>query len=702
MNHWHKYPLVRIVLPFSLGIFIAIQIPEANDNLLYRIAGMVLLILIFAILFHKKITYSYRFIFGVIVLLALLLSGFLWQSIYTKYQNEQHFSSFYNRNNLMSGVIIEQPEEKTNSYKSILQINGLYTDSTSKTVKGKVLVYLGKDSLSETLGYGDEIVFSGYLNPIEPPKNPDVFDYKSYMGLRYIYHQVYIPPGSIKRVGAGQGSAIKSFSVSSRKYLSSVLSSYGLEGDEYALATALVLGYDRYLDDNLRNAYSGAGAMHILCVSGLHVGIMYVVISFLLNLVPFRSRWYTLLKVFLALMVIWLYALITGLEPAVTRASIMFSFVALGKLFLRKSRIYNTLAASALLMLMLQPNQVAYVGFQMSFLAVTGIVWLQPRIYNWWRPRYWLLDKTWGLIAVSIAAQVILFPLLVYYFHKISLIFILTNIMAIPLATLIIYNTLALFIFTGTGAVGEFFASSLAMFIKGLNISVSFLSELPGAYMDSLWVSQYQMIIFYMALVGLVFCFIYSKHRVIITALLFSVMIFSSFLIKKQNVLQQRKFIIYHSREGLAMDFINGEENLFLGDSAVVNDNTLINYNFRNFWEKYHLETTKMEIPKKNPQNPDKEITIHYPFIGFNGEIFTIMDNKGLPPKLEITTDYLIVTGTPWITAEMIANNLHVEKKVFFDGTNPEWYIRKTMPLFEKAGFECYATLWSGAFIHIF
>ncbi|MCF8231358.1 MAG: competence protein ComEC family protein [Bacteroidales bacterium] len=701
MNHWHKYPLVRIVLPFALGIFIAIYLPAADDTILYTTASTVFLLVFFSIFFHKKISFGSRHIFGVTTILALVLSGFLWQNIFNKYQKQDHFSDFYGPDNLMKGVLIHQPEDKANSYKSVLHINGVYTDSTSKKVKGKILAYLGKDSLSGELRYGDEVLFNGYLNPIEAPKNPEVFDYKSYMSLRNIYFQVYIPPGAIKRVGTEQGNVLKAFSVESRKYLSSVLSDYGLRGDDYALATALVLGYDRYLDDDLRKAYSGAGAMHVLCVSGLHVGIMYVVISFLLNLIPFKKRWFHVLKILMILGLIWLYALITGMEPAVTRASTMFSFVALGKLFRRKSRIYNTLAASALLMLIIQPNQVAFVGFQMSFLAVTGIVWLQPKIYNRWRPSNWLIDKVWGLIAVSIAAQLILFPLLIYYFHKVSLIFVVTNIIAIPLATLIIYNTLALFAFAGVAIISEVFASSLVYLIKGLNTSVTFFSNLPGAYLDSLWISLPQMFVFYLALVTMVFCLLYSERRVIISALLFLVIIFGSFIEKQHRVLRQEKFILYHVREGLAMDFIKGKENLFLGDSTVVQDNKLIKYTFRNLWEKHHLETTTLQMPRERPVRYS-QIAINYPFISFKGETFTVLEKTDLPEGLVISTDYLIITGSPWIDEAIINSHFNIGEAVLFDGTNPAWYIRKIKPLFEKAGYRCHVTSQSGAFVHTF
>jgi len=401
----------------------------------------------------------------------------------------------------------------------------------------------------------------------------------------------------------------------------------------------------------------------------------------------------------LALLVIWLYALITGLEPAVTRASTMFSFVALGKLFRRKSRIYNTLAASALVMLLIDPNQIAYVGFQMSFLAVTGIVWLQPMIYNWWRPKNFLLDKAWGLVAVSLAAQLILFPLLVYYFHKVSLIFIVTNIIAIPLATLIIYNTLALFAFAGISLVGNVLSATLAGLIKGLNYSVKFLSDLPGAYLESLWISQPQMILLYLTLIVMVFCFLYAQRKVFITAMSFLIIILGSFLMKRHDTLVQNKFILYHAREGLAMDFIKGKENVFVGDSAVLNNPDLINYNFRNIWEKYRLQTTKMELGEGNSEYTDNGVKVRFPFIDFNGKTYMIFDGEYLPQNFKIYCDYLILTGKPWIDEQWIQHHIGQLNLVLFDGTNPEWYVDKVRPHFENAGIRSYATLHSGAFV---
>lgn len=701
MNHWHKYPLVRIVIPFAIGIYAGILYSYPDETIFRLILISIAIMALTAGIFHKKINYRNRRFFGVFVVLALLLFGFYWQHIHTKQANRNHFWGNYQKGSVLTGVITKQPHEREKTVKTQIRVVHQRSDSIEVSSNGLIMAYLEKDSLSKRLDYGDKVLFSGYVNAIKAPANPATFNYKRYMALRHVYQQVYIPSGSVKKLGEGYGSPLKAFSVQSRKYFSELFKKQGIEGDEFALATALVLGYDRYLDDDLRQAYSGAGAMHVLCVSGLHVGIMYVVISFLLNLIPLRSRSFTFVKVVIALVIIWLYAMITGLEPAVTRASIMFSFVAAGKLFRRKSRIYNTLAASALIILMVNPNQVAYVGFQMSYLAVTGIVWLQPKIYNWWRPSNWLLDKTWGLVSVSLAAQFILFPLLVYYFHKVSLIFIVTNIVAIPLATVIIYNALALFAFANFELLSDGFTWALTHLISWLNGSVNDLSSLPMAYMDSLWINTSQMFLFYIAIISFVFSCMYAKRKVLITTLAFLLVIFGSFVVKRHSVLEENKFIFYHTRKGLAMDFIRSGKNYFVGDSAVLADSGLINYNFRNVWEKHNLDTKKLVL-NNGLEIDSAHFKMNYPFLAFNGDLFYIMDDVPAPKGYKLETDYLVISGKPWIRREFVEDRLSVQKMVLFDGTNPNWYIRKTKPYFEDAGMDCYVTSRSGAFVKTF
>ena len=284
--------------------------------------------------------------------------------------------------------------------------------------KGKMILYFEKDSASvSSLSYGDYFYVYGKPNRVKAPSNPGEFDYKRFLERKGIYHQLYLASDRWIEIDKQKENPIYRFALNCRAYLLDILQEKGLKGAEYAVASAILLGYSDKIDAKLLQEYSGAGAMHILCVSGLHVGIVYVVFSMLLFFLgkTDRSRF---LKSMLLILLIWSYAVLTGLSPSVMRASAMFSLVAIGQNMRRDTNIFNTLSASAFILMLIDPLIILNLGFQLSYSAVLGIVLLQPPIYRIFTIKSKILDKIWTIIAVSIAAQIGTLPITLYYFHQ--------------------------------------------------------------------------------------------------------------------------------------------------------------------------------------------------------------------------------------------------------------------------------------------
>ncbi|MDZ7776746.1 MAG: ComEC/Rec2 family competence protein [Bacteroidales bacterium] len=326
----------------------------------------------------------------------------------------------------------------------------------------------------------------------------------------------------------------------------------------------------------------------------------------------------------LVILFIWGYAFVTGLEPAVMRASVMFTMVAFGKLLQRKARIYNTLAASAFIMLLYNPNMLLWVGFQMSYLAVFGIVWLQPGIYNWWSPKNRLADYLWGLVAVSLAAQIILFPLLLFYFHKISLIFFITNLFAIPMATGVLYLTLLLFALSWASPVAEYIATGLKALAKALNFLIEEVSALPAAYIDEIWIKQWHLLLLYGSLLFIASALIKTKKNLVPSLLGAAIVFF--IIIGGVRVQKQinNQFILYHIREGLAMDFIQGDSSVFIADSSVFSNRRIIDYNIKGSWKSHYVNPVKLPLHKEETYL-GRSVFYKKPFILFNNDIYFIM-----------------------------------------------------------------------------
>ena len=698
MNEWHKYPFVRIILPFGLGILFSMK---HSFEFSWHLALLVFTFILTGIAFvlHKKISYHNRLIFGGFIVLALFASGIIWHGSYNLFQRHHHFSEFYSGHEAITGSFRQLPEKKANSRMSIVEAEQIHDSAGgSHPVKGKIMVYFAKEANLSDVKYGDKVIFSGFIKRVDNPKNPEAFDYRSYLEQRNIYHTVYLDTNSFRHIPHGHNS-LMGWSVQTRKQLAKLLQDYGVTGKEFSLVSALVLGYDKYLADDIRLWYSNAGAMHILCVSGLHVGIIYVVMMFLMNFIPLKSKSFHVFKVLFVIGFIWGYAFITGLEPAVMRASVMFSMVAAGKLLNRKPRIYNTLAASAFIMLLSNPNMLSWVGFQMSYLAVFGIVWLQPRIYAWWTPRWKIVDYFWGLIAVSLAAQIVLFPLLLYYFNKVSLVFFITNLFAIPAATLMLYLALLFFAFSWQPLIAGLIAKGLHFLAKGMNLSIEKVSELPAAYLDEIWLHDWHIMLIYPGL--FIILVLLMKHRKYVVPAAMGALILIFVVLGGIRFHQQHndRFILYHMRNGLAMDFVSGESGYFIADSVVLNDEKSLDFQVRNSWRSNYIQPEPVAVDTTE-KLINRQIYWAKPFFMFRDNIYFILDKEpDIKPDRKIEVDYLILSGKPWLDVSELLSKFSIRKKVLISGSTPAWLSEKWEKAFKKENVECYSTHKEGAFI---
>lgn len=322
--------------------------------------------------------------------------------------------------------------QKPNSSENLLEVFSIRDSLRWKKAQGKVLIY---HQLASSLQPGEVVLVNKIPEIISSPSFPDEFDYRGFLAKKDIHYRQFIRSGLVKVDSSNITSP--EFAIDRLgKSLSDLIDQKVEFTESKQIANALLLGQKESLDKEIKNAYSETGTMHILAVSGLHVGIIYAIL--LLPLKRFKSdskfrKGYLLTVVGL----IWLYAVMTGFSPSVVRASTMFSLVTAGQMRKKKPSIWNVLAFSAMLMMVVEPEVIFDVGFQLSYLAVAGIVGLQPLIVRWWLPSNRVLEYFWQLAAVSFAAQLVTFPLSVFYFHQFPTYFLLANLIVVPLAFLI-------------------------------------------------------------------------------------------------------------------------------------------------------------------------------------------------------------------------------------------------------------------------
>ena len=400
-----------------LGIFLA------EKMVFYHPILSILLLFSFVAIFYfrqVKKSFANRWIASVPIHLFLVLAGYLLTYYQQELRHPTHFHKNIQAENYVIGTINNIPTIKNRKIKVELLTQAIGTNPQDLTdCTGNLLLYLNQSDSTTTLNYGDQILLKSRLLPIQKPSNPKAFDYRRYLYFKHIHFQSFVRQQNWTILTTNQGSPFWSITNNIRRHYLQVLQKYIQSDKEMAIAAALMLGYKATLTPELKNTYSETGAIHVLAVSGLHVGIISAILLMLLNLFPFRGTTWNWLKFIGLCLGIWGFACLTGLSPSVKRAAIMFTFLNIGLLVQRDINTYNVLAIAAFFILLFNPYALFDIGFQFSFLAVMGIVFFAKRILHFWSPKSRWLYEIWNLIIVSFSAQLAVFPLILYYFHQV-------------------------------------------------------------------------------------------------------------------------------------------------------------------------------------------------------------------------------------------------------------------------------------------
>jgi|GEM_PF-15437 len=567
MTFFARAPLVRLLLPFITGIVIAallhVRLPLLPGALVFVLSAGIII----RLLQRPMLSLRRPGLDGIAVHLALLTAGVCLTGLRTPDLSETHFSHHAAGETLLLVRVSEAVALKERSVKFPAEVLALRKENDWQPVSGKLLCYLRKNPLAQNLHYGDELLLRVKTERVKGPMNPGEFDYSRYLALHGIYHQAYADSSAWVRCAQEKGNVIKAMALDLRQTLLRVYERFGLSGQEYAVAAALVLGEDDRIDPGLIKAYAASGALHVLSVSGMHVAIVYVVFNALLSFLD-RYKRGALLKAVLLLGLLWFYAALTGLSPSVLRSAAMFSFVVIGRSMRQQPSIFNTLAASAFLLLLIEPYLVFDVGFQLSYLAVAGIVLLQPWFAEWYEPRSWFGRQAWSVITVSLAAQLVTFPLGLYYFHQFPTYFLLANLVVIPLSTFVIYGGIALLVLSPLPYVSDAVAWLFIKTLQLLNAAVQLTEQLPGAVLKSGRISLFGLLLLYALCAGLLLFLFRKSLRWLQFTLSCIVLLLGEQVLARSGEEERKRLVVYSLPGATALGFLRGDQHQLLADSA--------------------------------------------------------------------------------------------------------------------------------------
>jgi competence protein ComEC len=575
-----KAPFIRLLIPLIAGVILHPFVPKiisGSNWLSFVLTGIVI--------FTGTMQVKFRSVrlgtcFGIILNLCLMGVGTRLCFL----NNELNFSDHYShqlrqKQTFICVHLVSGCQEKLKSYKAIAQVDCIGQPGKWIPVSGNLLIHFGKTNRAADLRYGARFCARAILRPIAGPSNPAMFDYRQYMAHRNIFQEASLSDLSWLPLSGRSGNRLIRYCQDKREQMLELLRRGKVSGDAFAVGAALMLGYEDKLNPDLLQAYSGSGVLHILSVSGLHVAVLFAVLQALLFFLD-RNTISRLIKSFILLTVLWAYAILTGLSPSVLRSAAMLSFVVLAGLLNRDALIYNSLSASAFCLLVANPNNLFDVGFQLSYLAVYGIVFLYPILYKLkkserpigsflQRSRTWLSSQIWILCCVSIAAQIITFPLGLFYFHQFPTYFLLSNLVIIPLSSAVMYCGIGCFMLAAVPYAGKAMLSLFSLFLQILNETVRFFAALPGAVIKSVPMDTLEILALYL-LLGLGIAFVQKPRAARLYVFLYAGILFcfGEGIIHFRRLMQST-FTVYAIPHATAIDFIEGRKLYTLSDTLL-------------------------------------------------------------------------------------------------------------------------------------
>jgi len=551
-----KSPLVKVVVPVILGTVLFIHLGQSD---LAHPAFFFLLTLVVLIRFTSlSSSWKFRWLNGVLYYTTFVVGGYVW-TLSVSSQGEPSAFHKPGQGNSNAGYIlkvISDPEVKKNYVRAIAGIIDVIDTTNGNNKQGiKCLLYFKGDTSMPIVNQGDYLVARADMKPIDPPSNPGEFDFQKYMARKGVCLMAYLDTGDWKITGH-QANLLNNIAFSCREFIYERLENSGISGQEFDLAASLLLGQKDGLEQDVRDSFSSAGAMHVLCVSGLHVGIIFVIVNILLKGLR-RSRPGRVARFLIVLLFIWTYALVTGLSPSVMRASLMFSFLQSGKLMNNPPPTTNSLAASAFILIMINPMVITNIGFQFSYLAVYSIIHFMPLLQSLWQPQFFILNKTWSLVLVSLAAQIGTGPLSVHYFHQFPVWFLLTNMIVIPLASVIIYLAVVV-IAIPWHPISEITGFLLNSSLKLLSGSVKMVEQLPGSVIASIPMSSFTTIMIYLFLFLLLLTLVHRSRKYMFLGIAALIVLWLNWNTNSMASSGNRSVYVYSSKGFTNIDLMDG------------------------------------------------------------------------------------------------------------------------------------------------
>ncbi len=667
-----NYIIVFISVFVALGVITAHFFPTSNNFSLAIIPGLTFLLGI-AWLFVRKQLYQNIF-FGIIAYFCFFVIGYFNYQIRLPPFQPKHYSHIISAEqvSLLQLKITEVLKPDSYNHKYISEVKAVDGTSTS----GKILLSIGKNSFSEKFTIDNILVVCSSLKNIRKPLNPYSFDYSKYLKTLSVYDQIRVWNTQVYSLTQGNPT-LRGRAERFRNFLLTKLQKTSFGKDEHAIVQALILGQKKEISKELYSDYAAAGAVHILAVSGLHVGILFFIFSFLLKPLK-RLPQGNLIQSLALVLCLWGFAFTTGLSPSVTRAVTMFSFFAFAKSINRETNSINTLFLSLLMLLIVNPRWLFHVGFQLSYLAVLSILLIQPKLRTFYRPRFYIDKMFWDIFTVSIAAQLGILPLSIYYFHQFPGLFFITNLVVLPVLGILLGIGVLVVFLAALELLPEWISVTYNFLISRLNQFITWVANQERFLFENIHFSEGKLIGSYLLLITLVILWKRFNYEKLVLGFASLSLLIGIFIWDKRNA-SETEFVIFHKSRKSLMGYKKAEKFLlFRRNSGTYKNAVPI--------KGYRIARQIDNISEENILSVLK----------YKQQTILVLDSLGVYPKL--SKAIVVLTQSPKVNLERLIDSLK-PRIIIADGSNYLSYISRWRRTCQQKKLPFHHTGKEGAYV---
>lgn len=640
MLYWTRAPCIRIIIAFTTGIFIQYHADIRFGMLISFFSISFATLIIFRLAAKKNRFRKYNLIVSFLVFTSVLFMGGVILHVKDPCNDSAHVTQVHPDFDFYQAMIKSAPDTSGKYCRVLVEIISVRNKNGWTESSGRALVYLPK---AIRLGYRDHLLIKGHPERIEPPLNPDEFNYQRFMQVKGIYFQHFVREGAFIITDRHRGFSFYGLALSARDRITMHIYRYIRDARTRDIMLALLTGQRNYMDRETYAIFIDTGIVHTLAVSGLHVGIIYIFLL-MLSKPLYHSRWSKILSLGIKIAVLIFFAFLTGLSPSVLRATLMFISLLTGKIFDRNANALNSISLSAIMILCIDPFTLFEAGFQLSYGAVTGILLFQPHLSRILSSRFQVVDRILQLVSVSIAAQTGTLPFSLYLFHRFPVYFLIGNIFAIPYVTVALVSGGVMLLVSPFAFLSIWIARWLELLTSIFLSIMAVIQSLPHGTLAPVYIDRTQQFLM-VALIFSIFQLINTRRwKMLYLSFILLSGIIGSDICSKLKYSNDKKLILYHIPYSRCLEVVNGRNGLLIAQEWTEKQKERVIYNTKNHMARERRKTEMIPLDIFKTRIPTRIYKGLIIFV-WNGKTIAILNNRsGMKYLPHIPMEFLIIS----------------------------------------------------------